>query len=385
MKNNLRNCDKQLLILTIIFSIIGLIMVFSSSSIISSFSTKISPYHFFVRQFAFVGLCYILFFVFILNIPTNNYRGLTVLYGLFILGSLLLLFPWGTVINGAKSWFRIGSLFNYQPSEFAKIFIILYLAFYFDKYRRSKDNKKSFYYPLIIIVTILFLILKQPDLGTALIIGALSFGIYLVIPFNKENKKNLWLMIGIAAFLSAILFISFKNDILKEFQKDRFNYKQPCTRYVEPSGYQLCNSFIAINNGGLFGVGLGNSTQKFLYLPAGHTDFIFAIILEELGALVGVLIIFGYLYLLYRILRIAKKADNIRNSIIAYGTFLIIALHVLINLAGILGIMPLTGVPLPFLSYGGSFTIVSYILLFLVQRVAIENNQSKLAKELANL
>ncbi|NLA33194.1 MAG: FtsW/RodA/SpoVE family cell cycle protein [Mollicutes bacterium] len=192
-------------------------------------------------------------------------------------------------------------------------------------------------------------------------------------------------MITLLVILGGLSFLVFKNDFLKGFQKERFNYKQPCLRYVERSGYQLCNSFIAINNGGLFGSGLGNSTQKYLYLPAGHTDFIFVIILEELGSIVGVLIIIAYIYMLYRIVKIAKSTSNLRNSIIAFGTFIIISVHILINLAGILGLIPLTGVPLPFLSYGGSFTIVTYMLIFLVQRVAVENNQSKHAKELKRL
>ncbi len=385
MKENLRNCDKPLLITTIIFSIIGLLMVFSSSSIIASFSVKTSPYHYFIRQFAFIAVCYIGFFLFILNIPISKYRNFTIIFGLIILGSLILVFPFGVEINGAKSWFNMWGLFHYQPSEFAKIFIILYIAFFFENYQKIRNINKSFYYPLTIIVFILFLIFRQPDLGTGVIIGTLTFCIYFFIPLNNKNKRNLKLMMGLLLILGTILFLTFKNDLLKQFQKDRFNYKQPCLRYTEPSGYQLCNSFIAINNGGLMGAGLGNSTQKFLYLPAGHTDFIFSIILEELGAVVGILIIILFLFMLYRIVKISKSTSNIRNSIIAFGVFIVITIHILINLGGILGLIPLTGVPLPFLSYGGSFTTVTYIMIFLVQRVAVENNQSKLAKEISNL
>lgn len=385
MKENLRNCDKPLLVMTIIFSILGLLMVFSASSIISSFSVKTSPYHYFVRQLIFISLCYGAFFIFILHFPIAKYKNLTIIYGLVMLASLILLFPFGVRIYGAKSWFNMWNLFHYQPSEFTKIFIILYLAFFFERYQKIKNIKKSFYYPLIIIMFILFLILRQPDLGTAVLISVLTFGIYFFIPLNKKNKKNLYFMITLLVILGGLSFLVFKNDFLKGFQKERFNYKQPCLRYVERSGYQLCNSFIAINNGGLFGSGLGNSTQKYLYLPAGHTDFIFAIILEELGSIVGVLIIIAYIYMLYRIVKIAKSTSNLRNSIIAFGTFIIISVHILINLAGILGLIPLTGIPLPFLSYGGSFTIVTYMLIFLVQRVAVENNQSKLAKELKRL
>ena len=123
----------------------------------------------------------------------------------------------------------------------------------------------------------------------------------------------------------------------------------------------------------------------YLYLPEAHTDFIFPILVEELGLLVGILIIVGYAYILYRILKIAKEADSIRNAIICYGTFIYILLHLLINFMGILALIPLTGVPLPFLSYGGSFNMNVILVLFVVERVAIENKQNAEKREMARL
>ena len=154
---------------------------------------------------------------------------------------------------------------------------------------------------------------------------------------------------------------------------------------MEDTGYQVCNGFIAFHNGGLFGVGLGNSSQKYLYLPEAHTDFIFPILVEELGLIVGILVIIGYGYILYRILKIAKAADSIRNAIICYETFIYILLHLLINFMGILALIPLTGVPLPFLSYGGSFNMNLIAILFVVERVAIENKQNAEKREMARL
>ena len=138
-----------------------------------------------------------------------------------------------------------------------------------------------------------------------------------------------------------------------------------------------------MHNGGLFGTGLGNSTQKYLYLPEAHTDFIFAILVEELGLIAGILVIIGYILILYRIVKIAKNSYTLRGSILAYGTFALILLHLLINFLGILAVIPLTGVPVPLLSYGGSFTINTLIMLFVVQRVAIENNIAKSKQEMA--
>ena len=165
----------------------------------------------------------------------------------------------------------------------------------------------------------------------------------------------------------------------------RLVFKDPCSRYTEPTGYQVCNGLIAMKNGGLLGRGLGNSTQKYLYLPESHTDFIFPIIIEELGLVSGVVIILVYGLILFRIFRIAKQSETLRCSIIAYGVFWYLALHILINLLGILALIPLTGVPLPFLSYGGSFTANIVIMIFVVERACAENKMLKLKREIKEL
>ena len=160
---------------------------------------------------------------------------------------------------------------------------------------------------------------------------------------------------------------------LSDSQKSRFNYKDPCTRYRQKTGYQVCNGYIAINTGGLLGSGYGNSKQKFLYLPEAHTDFIFAIIIEEMGLVSGILMLVAYFIIIWRIIRIGRRSYNLFGTIICYGVASLISLHILINLGGVLGVIPLTGVPLPFYTYGGSFMINLLICLGLVQRVAVEN------------
>ena len=137
-------------------------------------------------------------------------------------------------------------------------------------------------------------------------------------------------------------------------------------------GNQVCNGYIAINNGGLWGKGLGNSTQKYLYLPEPYTDFIFAVMIEELGCVFGIAIILVYIYILYRVLLIGRKSPTNRGCAICYGVCTYIFLHIAVNLLGIMGLMPMTGVPLPFMSYGGSFTICLVAALTIVQRVSVE-------------
>jgi len=225
----------------------------------------------------------------------------------------------------------------------------------------------------------------QPDFGSAAILLAIAFCIFISLPIIKGNIRKIIMILGIGAVLLVVALLYSGAEILNSEQMSRFNFQNPCQRYKEKTGYQVCNGFIAINNGGLTGVGIGNSTQKYLYLPESHTDFIFAILVEELGLLSGIIVILLYGVLLYRLLKISKDAYNLRNSILAYGTFWLFAFHIIINLSGMLAILPLTGVPLPLMSYGGSSTINFVVMLFIVERVEIENKTEKYKLELKNL
>ena len=135
----------------------------------------------------------------------------------------------------------------------------------------------------------------------------------------------------------------------------------------------------------LFGSGIGNSKQKYLYLPEAHTDFIFPIIVEELGLVTAILVILGYIVILLRILKIAKKAPSVSMSLIAYGTCCYLTLHILVNLLGVLGLMPLTGVPLPFFSYGGSFAVNAIVMIGITEKVAVERENKKFRDKIASL
>lgn len=384
MKNIIRKMDKPLLVLTILYSILGLVMILSASSVSAVLRYKVSSYYFFVRQFIFVMFSFIIGFIIVLRLPTSKYK----LFTPFLVGGILIaligLFLYGKISNGAQSWYDLG-FFSLQPSEFAKSVIIIYMAVFYNK---SLKKKKSLYYNLIpIAVSILFFILvaMQPDLGGAIVIAGISFFLFLIIPFDKQGKAKLFKIGAIGIIFIGIIFLYQGTELLNAMQMERLQFKNPCNRYQENTGYQVCNGFIAIHNGGLLGSGLGNSSQKYMYLPEAHTDFIFPILVEELGLIVGILVIIGYGLILYRFLKIAKMADNPRGSILAYGTFLMLLFHLLINLMGVLALIPLTGIPLPFLSYGGSFTINILIMTFVVQRVAIETKNNQVKREIAML
>lgn len=385
MKKLFIKMDKPLFFLMITFCIFGLIMVFSSSTVSAILRYNQSSTHFFIRQLIFILISFFGGFFFVLRIPTSKYKYLSWLAILGINVVLVLLLVYGTITNHVQSWFYLGPM-SIQPSEFAKSIIIIFLACYYEKLFKKKEyNIYKIFIPMSFAACAFFLTALQPDLGSAVIIAGISFFIFLGLPIGKNNIVKL---VKISSFLVIILLfvvIYEKDNLFNEHQLERFNYKQPCTRYTQDSGYQVCNGFIAMNNGGLLGVGIGNSTQKYLYLPESHTDFIFAIIVEELGMVTGIFVVLCYVTLLLRILKIAKSSHNLRNSIIAYGTFWYIALHVVINLCGVLGLWPLTGVPLPLLSYGGSHTINVLIMLFFVLRVSIENKNTEYKNEIRRL
>ena len=374
MKKQFSKMDKPLLFFTILYSMLGLIMILSASSVSAVLRYGVSTYYFFIRQLLFVIASFILGFFVILRLPTTKYKYFMPVFVIGILVALAGLFVYGVISNGAQSWYNLG-FFHLQPTEFAKSIIIVYMAVFYQRVLKKKNQ--NLYYnliPIMIGFVMFILIAMQPDFGGAVILGGIVFVIFWILPFKDDNKMQLFKFIAIAAVLGAAAFMYTGSEFLNSTQMARFKYKEPCTRYQEDTGYQVCNGFIAMHNGGLFGAGLGNSTQKYLYLPEAHTDFIFPILVEELGLVTGILVIIGYIVILYRILRIAKKANTIRGSILAFGTFAFLLLHLIINFAGILALLPLTGVPLPFLSYGGSFTINIIVMLFVVQRVAIETN-----------
>ena len=375
MRKILQRMDKPILLISIIMFAFGLIMVLSASSMESYMRYGFSPYHYFIRQAIFLGVG-IIPFIFIIVFPTNKYRHLINIAMFGIIGVLFGLTVWGTVAKNAQSWFSIGP-FNIQPSELAKIIIIMFLAIYYDKHKDELDNQWILIKPLILCIIIFLLVAIQPDLGTAGIIALLTIIMFYGVPMTKKTRNiyNKIFLGGILVILSILLVTG--GSFLRGYQAERLNFKDPCERYQEDSGYQLCNSFIAFKNGGLTGQGIGESTQKYLYLPESYTDFIFPIIVEECGLIIGIIILIMYMILLYRIIRIAKKATNIHNSLISYGIFAYVFLHILVNLGGVMGLIPLTGVPLPYLSYGGSYTICLMVAIALVERVAIETNIKK--------
>lgn len=369
MKRVFKYLDKPLLIISIILFVVGLIMVFSSSNVTAYMTHAASPYNYFIKQGAFL-LVGLIFSLIMIKFNTKLYGILSWTLFLGVGISLFALLFIGKTKNQAISWYDLG-LFSFQPSEFIKVISIIWMAEYYEK---NKDNLSSYWvslFPLFTCGIIAILIFVQPDLGTTIIYLVIVFAIFLAEPVPKSIKTKL-IFGGVGAIvLATFALLSSGKQLILERQLERLNFTRPCDRLLD-TGNQVCNGYIAINNGGLTGKGLGNSTQKYLYLPEPYTDFIFTITVEELGSAIGVLIIILYMVVLYRILAIGRKSYTNRGSTICYGVAVYIFCHIAVNLMGIFGLIPMTGVPLPFMSYGGSFTICLIAALTAVQRVSVE-------------
>lgn len=372
-KKIIKYIDKPLLAVSVILFIIGLIMVFSASNVTAYMTHAVSPYNYFIKQALFLLTGTIMAIVMI-KFTTKAYGMFSWGLLIIIIISLLTLLIIGQAKNRAISWYDLGPI-SIQPSEFAKVITIVWLARYYEKNKKLTSYGKSLF-PLGVCAIITLLIFIQPDLGTSIIYVVIVGVMFLAAPILKEIKmKTIFGLLGLVVF-AGVVFLGAGKSLLQERQLERFDFRNPCDKLLT-TGNQVCNCYIAINNGGLTGVGLGNSTQKYLYLPEPYTDFIFAIIVEELGVISGIGILLLYMFLLYRILKIGRDSSTNRGALLCYGVAVYIFLHIVINLMGIFGMMPMTGVPLPFMSYGGSFTICLIAALTIVQRVSVENGLCK--------
>ncbi len=373
----LKKMDKILLVTSIILLIIGLIMVFSASNVTSFMKYKTTPYHFFNRQLLFLVVSLIISVV-MLFFSTKTYGYASWFIILALIGFLIVVLVYGKIVNQARSWINLFGGIKFQPSEFVKVATIVWMAFYCTNKKRKGFKSYLLLFAIIGLITVL--IILQPDLGTATIYLMIVFLMFMSLDISKKVKRNIVIsVIGVGALVLVLLM---NNGVQIFFQRQlaRFDYFNPCSEEkFYTTGTQLCNGFIAFNNGGLTGLGLGNSTQKYLYLPEAYTDFIFAIIVEELGLILSIGILLLMLVVLWRIFLISKRATTERGRLMCYGIFWYILLHIVINLGGVFGLIPLTGVPLPFLSYGGSFLMCLVVSLTIVQKVAIESKQTNIS------
>lgn len=366
-KRELKNIEWGLVIVAIILSIIGLIALFSA--------TQEAEYDEFKKQI----IWFIVSLIIMVIVMLINYETLVklspIFYGIFIILLIAVLFT--EPVNGATSWFNIG-FFSFQPSEFAKIAVVLFLAFTISKIqeRYMEDINKPL--KLLIILAIvglpLLLIIKQPDYGTAM---AFCMALAMMLFTSGIDKKYIIGALIVVCVSIPILY----NFILPEHAKKRIDIFLNPESDPRGSGYNIIQSKLAIGAGQLTGMGLlkGNQTQLG-YLYPKTTDFIYSVISEEMGFIVGGTIIVLYVFLVTKALYIAKTAKDSTGSMIASGIAGIFLFHMTENIGMVMGLLPITGVPLLFVSYGGSSLITSYILIGILLNISSKRQKTIFVK-----
>ena len=383
LKQIIRDLDKPLLLITIVGFIFGLLTIVTASSRAAVVNYDVSIYYYFFKQLTFIIIGVTLSII-VLKTNTKRYKSIIPL--LFIIMVILNIIAWRSdELAGSNNWIDLGFV-KLQPSELSKPVIIAFLAILFEKYYRKLRTLNIKHYDMIIKIllvafTIPAIVFLQKDLGTLLIMLSTITVMLIASPILKQEKLKYSLIIILTGLAAFVVYMFVDGNILNDARKSRFSsWFDPCGKY-ETGGYQVCNSYIAINDGGLLGLGIGKSKQKYSYIPEPHTDSAFAIIAEEYGVYRTILIFLGYIILLWRILLIASRASTLRGRYMCLGIATYIFAHIFINLGGMFGLIPLTGVPLPFFSYGGSFAISLLVSLAIVQRVCVETKNKKIKIE----
>ncbi|MBI5975827.1 cell division peptidoglycan polymerase FtsW [Staphylococcus canis] len=353
--------DFPLLIAYLALCFIGLTMVYSASMVAATRGTltggiPVSGTYFYTRQLVYVIIGFIIVFImaYIMNVRLLKNRT----FQLGIMAAIILLLfatlVFGSEINGSKSWLNLGFM-NLQASELLKIAIILYVPYIIERKRREIQRKPTaILAPIGLVGFCLTLVLMQKDVGQTLLIGGIFFSIIVYSGIGVKNLLKIGMYAALGVLVGFIFIFVFHINILPDYLTARFSALENPFNYEDGIGYHLANSLLAIGNGGLFGRGLGNSIMKLGYLPEPHTDFIFAIICEELG-LVGALVVLGLIFfIVYRAFTLASLTRFYFYKLVCVGIASYIGLQTFVNLGGISGLIPLTGVPLPFISFGGS-------------------------------
>ncbi|NLW55175.1 MAG: rod shape-determining protein RodA [Firmicutes bacterium] len=370
-----KNIDYYLLGSVILLVLTGLVMIYSATRnntvLTGGDSLLLVKKQLAAIAIGLVGMSLIMFSDY--RLPDLMYQ---ILYGLNLLFLLLVLSPLGMEIKGAKSWLNLGGPFSLQPSEFAKLLVILTLA----KHLAEKEDLETFWdlcSPFLHVLPPLVLILLQPDLGTVLVF---SFFVFIMLYISGYNSRFLLGIILTGILALVLLFLShhyFGTPLpFKEYQIRRM------TIFLNPdsdptgSGWNVRQAIIAVGSGRFFGKGLFQGTQGRLgFLPENHTDFIFAVLCEEFGFVGGFLLLSLYFILIWRCLVIIQQSKDKYGTLVATGIMAMFIFHILENIGMNIGIMPITGIPLPFVSYGGSSIITNLLAIGFLENIWIRRQK----------
>ena len=364
MKKN--KIDPVLFIAVIVLILFGLVMIYSASSIWAEY--KFNDSFKYVKQQTLFIVIGIVLMIGVSKIDyIKYYKKTNLILTVCLLLLILVLIPGiGSVRNGSQSWFGIGS-FGIQPSEFAKLGLIIFTAKYLSNNNKFlKDIRKGVVPILLVLFTIFGLIMLQPDFGTGMIIVVSILAMLFIAGVNIKFFIGLG-AIGVVGIVVLIAIAPYRMDRITSFLDP---WKDPLG-----TGFQIIQSLYAIGPGGLLGQGFLNSRQKQFYLPEPQTDFIFSIISEEFGVL-GVVIVCGlFLTILYRGIKIALNTKDHFSKYLAFGMIFQMMIQTVMNLMVVIGLIPVTGVTLPFLSYGGSSLLISMISIGILLNISRYSNK----------
>lgn len=367
--------DRWLMLGVIATIIYGLIMI-ASASIVYSEQVYHWPFHFLMRQLIYLILGVVMLGI-ITKVKVSTWEDLSfkLLFLVIILLIAVLIPHIGHRVNGSARWVGFGPL-KLQVSEFVKFAMIVFVSGYLVRRNEEVRTKVSgFIKPMILVGVVAFLLLLEPDFGAVVVMTAAVMGMMFMAGVPARNFIVLMLVVGVL-FALLVVAAPYRLERLTTFMNP---WAHPFSQ-----GYQLTQSLIAFGRGGVFGVGLGNSVQKLFYLPEAHTDFIFAVLFEELG-LVGALVVVGlFVLIVWRILLIAKRAQEVDQhfaAYIAYGVAIWLGMQFMVNIGVNAGILPTKGLTLPFMSYGGSSMLVDCIAISLIFRIDYETRAIKFGRQ----
>ena len=339
-----------LIIAVVLLNLFGLIMIYSASNIWSEYKFN-DPYKYLKSQGLFLIISYITLFI-VSKVPYVEYKKkANMIFLVCVVLLVLVLIPGvGSVRNGSRSWFGIGG-FGIQPSEFTKLGLIIFTSKYLSNNSKEIRDIKKGVLPILGILLLIFgLIMLEPDFGTGVVIVMTI----VVLLFTSGVKMNFFIKIGVLGLIGVVALI-----IIAPYRMQRIlSFINP---WNDPlgSGFQIIQSLYAIGPGGLLGLGFGNSVQKHFYLPEPQTDFIFSIISEEFGFMGVLLVSILFITIIYSGFKMAMKCEDLFGKYLAFGITFGLAFQTMLNLMVVVGLIPVTGVTLPFLSYGGSSLLIT--------------------------
>lgn len=397
-----KGADKSIYASVIVLSALGIVMIGSAGvgSVTGESKTITKAINMMISQTVFV-LAGAVMMIFIARVFKTRYIKHTSSLVIYVIGlvSMIICIFWSA--KGSHAWIKLGSI-SIQPAEFMKIAMILILSYFLTENESSfvvigkfktEEMKKNFYQeklikcvvlPMILVGIVIFVgLFIQNDFGTTVILSLVCFMCFIGTPrkYYKKYKRIAWLLIAVGG----VLAIAVGTLVLKPYQIARIaTWLDPLK---DPTGtsYQIANSLVAFSNGGLFGLGFGNSKQKFGYIPEAHNDFIGSIIYEELGILGLALIIIPTSIIIFKLLKYSSEIKENKAKVILYGIASYFFFHLLINLGGVSGLIPMTGVPILLVSDGGSSTISAFIAIGIAQAIIAKYNRQKYLSDIKDV